>query len=203
MRRLIVLLTAFGSLLAMSCGGGKQIKFADFQYQLACHEMGGCVAMPYNINDSDGNGSVVIHQCLVSHGGTNPSLAFNVSNVDTAGQPFSIKLASGFFNATTHAAIAGACNLTVTQGASSYTGNCGPNPPSPAQPCQITGIMETLTPTDMANPDPYPQIVGDILCQHLQSTADSTILREVESTGAVSGHSFHFRIVFCDGAMPM
>lgn len=202
MRRLLMVLSLVGSFAAMSCGGGKEIKFADFHYQVSCHETRGCVTNVYNINDSDGNGDVRVNQCLISRTGSSPALAFNVSNTDASGQPFSMQLASGFFDEATGNVTGAACTLTVTEGGTTYRGRCGSGAPTTMVPCQITGIRQTYTPTDVDNPDPYPQVEGTILCQHLQNAADATVIREVEADSVTPGHAFPFRIVFCDGAMP-
>src|ERR1043165_8601912 len=135
MRRLVTLITVVGSLAASDCGGGKEIKFADFQYQIACHEMHMCTTQTYNINDSDGNGEVRVNQWRISRSGANPSLAFNVPHRDMNGR-VSISRASGFCDVTAGATMPGACTLSVAVGGSTFSGKCGSGAPSTAIPCQ-------------------------------------------------------------------
>ena len=173
--------------------------FADIQYATRCEATLGCAGTI----DHDICGFDDAEPC--EEGEPSPSLSCTVIEGDaTRVIHFNAQQGGGSSIAVTDLAVivtggspslGGACHVTVQEGASTYSGSCGADAPSEAQPCQISDV-EFLD--DAGN----PTVTARMLCQFLENEANPALEIEVTAIGAgptPAGTPARIRLANCAG----
>jgi hypothetical protein len=173
--------------------------FADLQYAIRCEATLGCAGViEHDICGFDEGDTCV-------DGAPPASLSCTVIEGDaTRLIRFSAQQGGGSSIAVTDLAVivtggspspGGACRVTVQEGASTYSGSCGPAAPSDAQPCQISDVRFV---DDAGN----PTVEARMLCQFLENEANPALEIEVTAIGvgpAPAGTPARIRIANCAG----
>jgi hypothetical protein len=202
------LLTLFLAATAAGCGDDPPPFFADALWQVQCRCYGMCSGIPIrDVQHLDGEtgmdtGRHAVNCSVDDRAGTNV-LTANVFNDDG----FGFEIRGAEFSGAGGPVSGVGCQVTVREGGNTYVGPCSANPPTVGQPCRISSLLVN---NDM---DGNRQVEGDLLCFHLESTADSSIRREfarpnlqvmgggMGETCMPTGESepVHFRFVNCGG----
>lgn len=151
--------------------------FAEVHYRVRCEETFGCGSPPdrlvcgFTASDfCDGRGLDQEAQlsCTVNQNEDNRTLTFTA----TQGSDFSIRVSAAVIPRDGGVAMGPACEVTVVEGANTYSGRCGSSVPSAEQPCQITNVA-------FFDDEGNPTISGEIFCQHLENRSNPSLSIEV------------------------
>lgn len=175
--------------------------FADIQYATRC-EM---AATPHCGGPKNRDVCGIDNGDTCEDGVASPSLSCSVQEQEDGtrvvsfgaqqGSDFSIAVNQAVFAPGSSSAGGAGCTVTLTEGANRYRGDCGANPPSEAQPCQINAVRFY---DEMGN----PTIEGAIFCQGLENQANPMLTLEVTQVGSTpSNEMTPGRFIFqnCDG----
>ena len=173
--------------------------FAAIQYATRCEATLGC-AGPVNHDICGFDGAEPCEE-------GEPSVSMSCTTVEgdaTRLISFSAQQGEGYSIAVTNLAVSvsggsptpgGSCRVTVQEGASTYSGSCGGDAPSEAQPCQISNVEFY---DDRGN----PTVSARISCRFLASEASPDLEIEVTDLGAgpgAAGTAGRIRIANCPG----
>lgn len=185
-------------LLLAACGDDGVGLFADAQWQVRCPPaLAGCSRDGENVDvfASAGEDGVTI-SCQVDDGGSNRFVRFDIAQ---GGHRLSVQ---GISVPATGGPVQGTgCLVTVLDDSTTYTGACGAGAPSPAQPCQITGlsfIEEREGDTDSGRFG--PEVVMGLTCNGITAAADPMRFnRDVYRSRTSGATPANIRLINCDG----
>jgi hypothetical protein len=185
-------------LLLAACGDDGVGLFADAQWQVRCpRDLAGCSRDGEDVDvfASAGDDGVTI-SCQVDESGDTRFVRFNLAQ---GGRRLSI---DGIETSASGGAVVGTgCTVTVVDDSTTYVGRCGTNPPSAAQPCQISGLSfveDRVDDTDMGRFG--PEVVMGLTCNSITSASDPIRFRRDVYRSRTSGMTpANIRLINCDG----
>lgn len=190
MNRLVLLaLVALGSL---SCDGGGRKLFADARWQVRCppgFPMCSRAGDPVDIFNFDGDEGAQI-SCAANPAGDSLIINFRVAR----GTDPSLAVDGLVTGPDGGGVRGGACTVTVVDDGNTYQGACGPNPPSEAQPCQISSVVFDEEPETGD-----PRITTEIFCDHIASPSNPMLLQRNLTFPMSATEPATVAILNCDG----
>ncbi len=190
MNRLVLLaLVALGS---VSCGGDGGTMFADARWQVRCppgFPMCSRAGEPVDIFAYDGDEGVQV-SCAANPAGD--SLIINFQVARGSDPSFAV---DGLVTGPDGGGVrGGACTVTVVDDGNTFQGACGPNPPSDAQPCQITSVA-----FDEEAETGDPRITTRIFCSHIPAPANPMLIQRDVTLPMAPSEPATIAILNCDG----
>ncbi|HJL32098.1 MAG TPA: hypothetical protein RMI62_23640 [Polyangiaceae bacterium LLY-WYZ-15_(1-7)] len=200
MRRVLPLALCIGALVTTaSCGDGNNNVFADAQWQARCPPgVAGCSfnGDPVDVFNFDGEedeetGKTTVARCSVVDSGETRIIGFQVGLGTGAGDP---QLSgNGLTTGIDGGRVGGSgCTISVRDDNTIYTGACGVNEPSAAQPCRVGPIVIDRDAMD------GPEMLIPIECRELPSPSGTAVPPRDITFPMMPTQPANLRLINCD-----
>ncbi|UJR83754.1 hypothetical protein [Sandaracinus amylolyticus] len=188
--RFVFLAATIAASLTSCTDSGPAGVYAYIEWRLRCDEMLGCTAYPDRFVDGfDGEGARI--SCNVTETSDARTLNFSAFADD-----FGIQVQNATFPLGGATPAPAGCQVRVLDD-NQYVGGCGGNPPSAAQPCQVSGVSFGRDDEGRA------LISGQIFCVGISPEAAPNIDRELTAPGPTARTTpLTFNIYDCPGYQP-
>jgi hypothetical protein len=175
MRNALALSLTVTVLFAVGCGeDAKPAPFADMQWLVRCDNAHGCAGNSMRSMFQFNGEEMRTISCNVQPRATGRVFGFKAFGVDPGPAfpgPYGIEVTNMFFMGEGSAlTVSGspACRVRVREEGNDFSGGCGPNPASMAQPCRFSNFAITGS-----------EVSGELFCQYLTQDTQPSVHREL------------------------